>query len=68
MMNEAKWEEMVDQQARAFCAHAESNPRLKELASYAYCDLTPDEQNELFRLFGYAEISFMEGEGNDWWQ
>lgn len=68
MVDFSKWEDFVDMQARAFCAHAESNLRLKELASCPYNELSEAEQDELFRLFNYAELSFSEGEGDDWWK
>lgn len=48
------WEDMVDAQARAFCALCTQNKRLTELANKAdengYNALTPAEQDELFLL------------------
>lgn len=66
MTNWDLWEEFVDRQARAFFAHAESNPRVKELASRDYDSLSKAEQNELFFLLDVAELSFKDGEGKDW--
>lgn len=52
---------MMDMEARAFAAHAESNPRLKELAGKdCFNNLTEAEQDELFQLFEEAEASFYE--------
>ena len=67
-MNWDLWEEFVDRQARAFCKHAESNPRVKELVSRDYDSLSEAEQNELFFLLDVAELSFKDGEGEDWWR
>ena len=50
---------MMDMTARAFAAHAESNPRLKELAEKdSYNNLSEEEQEELFQLLEQAEESF----------
>lgn len=62
------WDEFVDRQARAFCAHAESSPRLKELASHDYNDLSDSERQELLRLFDYAAISFDHNGDDEWWR
>ena len=50
---------MMDMEARAFAAHAESNPRLKALAEKDSDGLLSDaEQDEFFRLLDQAEESF----------
>lgn len=50
---------MMDMEARAFAAHAESNPRLKELAEKDSDGLLSDaEQDEFFHLLDQTEASF----------
>ena len=62
-------DDFIDKQARAFAAHAESNPRLKYLAEKdSSGELTEAEQAEFFRLMDIAEISFSEGEDDNWWR
>ena len=53
-MKYSSWEDMVDAQARAFCALCSQNERLTELADKAddgFNFMSESEQNELCALF-----------------
>lgn len=57
---------MNDMEARAFAAHAESNPRLKELAEKDSAGTaTEAEEDEFFRLLNQAEDEFFDEDDYD---